>query len=144
MTKINEAYVDEIYRALKAKGLIYEGAREQLFCPKDQRFLPGSLRPRHLPVLFDGGSIRRCLRIVRQHIPADRVEKSALRVVRHHAGITQLAAFCSFKSRRVQRTNRHVVWMARRQDHLLPLQDEVRNFVQTWINDGLRGLVHHA
>ncbi len=36
----NEAWAYRIYDALKAKGLIYKRSVEQLYCEKDQRFLP--------------------------------------------------------------------------------------------------------
>jgi methionyl-tRNA synthetase len=36
----NERWAHRVYRALKAKGLIYKRAVEQLYCEKDQRFLP--------------------------------------------------------------------------------------------------------
>jgi len=36
----NRRWAQRVYRALKAKGLVYKKSVEQLFCEKDQRFLP--------------------------------------------------------------------------------------------------------
>ncbi len=36
----NDKWSHRVYRALKAKGLIYKKSVEQLYCEKDQRFLP--------------------------------------------------------------------------------------------------------
>jgi methionyl-tRNA synthetase len=36
----NEKWAHRIYRSLKARGLIYKKSVEQLYCEKDQRFLP--------------------------------------------------------------------------------------------------------
>jgi methionyl-tRNA synthetase len=36
----NERWAQRVYRALKAKGLIYKRSVEQLYCEKDRRFLP--------------------------------------------------------------------------------------------------------
>ncbi len=132
--KVNEAYVDEIYGSLKAKGLIEERPLEQLFCPKDQRFLPDRFVRGTCPFCSTAdqyGDV--CESCGNTYQPTElKNPRCALCGTTPELKSSQHLFFQLEKCK-----GQITAWLDGRGGPA-PLQDDVRNFVQTWINEGLR------
>ena len=128
---VNKAYVYEIYGKLKERGLLEERALEQLFCPKDQRFLPDRFVRGTCPFCSTAdqyGDV--CESCGNTYSPTDlKNPHCAL------CGTTPELRSSQHLFFKLAKCQAQVVEWLDRQDSV---QSEVRNSVQTWINEGLK------
>ncbi len=128
---VNEKYAHEIYEALKKKGWIEKRALEQLFCEKDQRFLPDR---------FVKGTCPKCG-------TADQygdVCESCGTTYQPTELKNPRCALCA--SVPVIKSSEHAFLVLEKARSALVgwldtpgrVQPEMRNFVETWLKEGLR------
>ena len=129
--EVNKAYVYEIYGKLKERGLLEERALEQLFCPTDQRFLPDRFVRGTCPFCSTPdqyGDV--CESCGNTYSPTDlKNPKCSL------CGTTPEMRSSQHLFFKLDKCKAQVLaWL----DTPGAVQPEMRNFVQTWINEGLR------
>ena len=125
----NRRWAQRVYRALKAKGLVYKKSVEQLYCETDQRFLPdrfvkGTCPKCGTPDQY--GDV--CEKCGTTYDPRE-LKEPALRDLRHAAGRARVRSRLREPARRSSRDIR--AWVEA-EGHLEPA---VREQVKGWLAD---------
>ncbi len=127
----NRRYAEEIYEKLKARGWIERRPLEQLFCETDQRFLPDRFVRGVCPkcgAADQYGDV--CEVCGSTYQPTDL--KNARCVLCGNTPVLRTSEHAFFV---LERAKKEVAaWL----DAAGHVQPEIRNFVGTWLNEGLR------